>query len=390
MNIGIGAIGFIPGKMGGTETYIRNLVHSLQEIDHENSYSIICNSSSNRDEFPLVNPAFGTKIYNYTKPSLGWFVRGVLRNTIKTDLFKRALDGLKFDLIHYPFTVLSPMGLVTPTVLTFWDMQHEFYPEFFSDEELRKRNASYKPSAERATRIIVSAEFTKQCLVEKYGIDERKIDVVYTGYGSEYRVIDDTPELERIKAKYGLDRPFLYYPAATWPHKNHKTLLAALKILKERKLFDGLLVLTGIAQQSQDLITEEIELLGLSGMVKLLGYLPYEELPYLYNLASAMVFPSLFEGFGIPLVEAMACGCPLVCSNTTSLPEVAGNAGIMFDPNSAEDIAEKIGSIWFDDALRQDMRSKGLEQVKLFNWADTARNTLDVYAKTANPKQSIL
>jgi len=148
--------------------------------------------------------------------------------------------------------------------------------------------------------------------------------VVYTGYGSEYRVIDDIAALEKATIKYGLNRPFLYYPAATWPHKNHKTLLAALKILKERDLFDGILVLTGITQQSHDSIIEEIQNLGLSEVVKLLGYLPYAELPYIYNLARALVFPSLFEGFGIPLVEAMACGCPVVCSNMTSLPAVIG------------------------------------------------------------------
>lgn len=388
MNIGLSAIGFMPGKMGGIETYARNLVHTLQRIDHNNNYKIICDTLSNIGAFPLDNPAFETKIYDYAKPSTGWFARGFLRNTIKIDLFKRALDRLQLDLIHYPFTTISPMGLDTPTVLSFWDMQHEFYPEFFSDEELQKRRAAYRPSAELATRIIVSAEFTKACLVEKYGIDVRKIDVVYTGYGSEYRVIDDSDALESIKVKYGLHRQFLYYPAATWPHKNHKALLAALKILKDRNSFDGILVLTGIAKQGQDEIVGEIERLGLSGMVMLLGYLPYEELPCLYNLARVMVFPSLFEGFGIPLVEAMACGCPVVCSNTTSLPEVAGDAGVMFDPNSAEDIAEKISSVWWDEARRFEMREKGLDRVKLFSWTDTARRTLAVYAKTVNPEKN--
>jgi glycosyltransferase involved in cell wall biosynthesis len=389
MNIGISAIGFIPGKMGGTETYFRNLVHSLQRINQDNNYKIICDSSSNKGVFAFTNTSFETKVYRYAKPSSGWFIRGVLKNTLSIDIFKLALDGLKMDLIHYPFTVLSPMGLKTPTVLTFWDMQHEFYPEFFPGEELQRRRASYKPSAERATRIIVSADFTKRCLVEKYEIDAGKIDVVYTGYGQDYRVIDDMAALERIKSKHGLDRPFLYYPAATWPHKNHKTLLAALKILKDRNLFDGLLVLTGIAKQSQDETVNGIERHGLSEMVRLLGYLPYEELPYLYNLACALVFPSLFEGFGIPLVEAMACGCPVVSSNTTSLPEVLGDAGVMFDPHSAEDMAEKINSVWGDEARRREMRAKGLERVKLFNWDDTARRTLDVYAKTVNGQIAI-
>lgn len=384
MKIGISAIGFMPGKMGGTETYLRVLLHYLQRIDHRNNYKIICDTHSNADAFPLANSAFETKIFSYAKPSFGWFIRGVLKNTVKIDLFKRALDELQLDLIHYPFTVLSPSGLKTPTVLTFWDMQHEFYPEFFPEAELQRRRASYKLSAERATRIIVSAEFTRRCLVEKYAMDAGKIDVVYTGYGPDYRVIDDMAALERIKSKYGLDRPFLYYPAASWPHKNHKTLLAALKLLKDRNAFDGMLVLTGIATQSLGALAGEIERHGLSGMVRLLGYLPYEELPYIYNLARALVFPSLFEGFGIPLVEAMACGCPVLCSNMTSLPEVSGDAGVMFDPHSAEDMAEKIRSVWDDEARRREMRVKGFERVKLFNWDDTAKQTMDVYKKAAN------
>jgi glycosyltransferase involved in cell wall biosynthesis len=384
MKVGISAIGFLPGKMGGTETYVRNLLHWLQLIDRDNAYAIICDTPANAGAFPLVNPAFEVKCYDNVKPSLGWLVRGVLKNTLKVDIFKQALDRLKLDVIHYPFTVLSPRGLRMPTVLTFWDMQHEFYPEFFAPDELQKRNASYRISAELATRIIVSAEFTKSCLVERYEADSEKIDVVYTGYGPEYRPVDDAAALKAVRAKYGLDRPFLYYPAATWPHKNHKVLLAALKILKDRNAFDGTLVLTGIAKEGQDEIVGEIDRLGLSETVRLLGYLPCEELPYLYNLSRALVFPSLFEGFGIPLVEAMACGCPVVCSNTTSLPEVAGDAGVMFDPKSAEDMAEKISSVWGDRGLRQEMRAKGLERVKLFSWENTARQTLDVYRKTVN------
>ncbi len=173
-------------------------------------------------------------------------------------------------------------------------------------------------------------------------ISPEKIDVVYIGCDSQYRVLDDDDGLGKIRSKYGLHRPFMYYPAATWPHKNHKTLLAALKILQERYRFDGQLVLSGIAMKANDEILIEIQSLGLEDTVKILGYLPYADLPAIYNLARVMVFPSLFEGFGIPLVEAMACGCPVACSNVTSIPEIVGNAGVVFDPRSAEDIAEKV------------------------------------------------
>jgi glycosyltransferase involved in cell wall biosynthesis len=142
-------------------------------------------------------------------------------------------------------------------------------------------------------------------------------------------------------------------------------------------------VLTGIAKKAQNEILEEIARLGLTEMVRILGYLSYDELPYLYNLARMMVFPSLFEGFGIPLVEAMACGCPVLCSNVTSIPEVVGNAGVMFDPLSSEDMAQKIWAVWNDDRRLAELRALGTEQVKKFNWEETARKTVGVYEKVS-------
>jgi glycosyltransferase involved in cell wall biosynthesis len=159
--------------------------------------------------------------------------------------------------------------------------------------------------------------------------------------------------------------------------------LAALQLLHERYGFDGELVLTGIAMRSHNELLDEIERRGLKDKVRVLGYLPYEELPYLYKLARIMVFPSLFEGFGIPLVEAMACGCPVVCSDVTSIPEVVGDAAVTCDPNSFEDMADKIWTVWNDDGQIEKMRARGLARADLFSWEKTARQTLDVYRRTA-------
>lgn len=383
MKIGLSIINFLPGKMGGVETYVRNLIDYLQRLDHENSYLLLCDKRCGT-EFPLFNPAIKMVKYNSAKPSLGWFLRGIGRKIIKVDTLQLAIDHLKADVVHHPFSVLSPMGLRAASVLTFWDMQHEFYPDFFSAAELQERRTKYRASADKATRIIVSAEFTRNCLVERYGVDSDKIDVIYTGYGPGYRRIENRDALESIRSKYDLHKPFLFYPAATWPHKNHRVLLAAYRLLREQRGFDGELVFTGMDMQKKTELMQEIGRLGLAGEVRMLGYLPYEDLPYLYNLASMMVFPSLFEGFGIPLVEAMACGCPVVCSNVTSLPEVIGEAGLTFDPNSPQQVAEKIWSVWSDDSLKQHMRERGLERAKFFNWENTARQTLEVYEKAAS------
>lgn len=381
MKIALNTIAFIPGKLGGVETYFRRLLDSLQEVDPGNEYSLLVDSHY-ADEFPLSNPRFKGVKCNFTEPSFLWFLRGVVRNTVKLDILKPVLNRLPVDVIHHPFSILNPPGLKTPSVLTFHDMQHEFFPEFFSGAELRTRREFTRKSARDATRIIAISEHVKSSLVDKYQIPPDKIDVVYFGYGPEYRAIDRHDELEQVKAKHGLERPFIYYPAATWPHKNHKRLLAALRILVNKYHFDGDLVLTGIAKQSHDDILGEVERLGLSDRVKILGYLPYADLPRLYNLARLLVFPSLFEGFGLPLVEAMACGCPVACSSVTAMPEVVGDAGLLFDPTSEEDIADKIWSIWVDETLRGKLIALGFQRARLFQWEKTARETIEVYRKT--------
>jgi len=364
--------------MGGMETYFRNLLQVLQCLDSDNRYTVFCDQRY-AAELPTDNERFCIRHLNYARPSFNWWLRGVGRTLFKTDILKRSMTGLGVDLIHHPFTVLTPLGTGIPAVLTFWDMQHEFFPEFFNQLELLRRKRAYRASAEEARQIIVSASFTKNCLVERYGISPEKIQVIHTGYSTQYQVLDDQDSLQQVSRKYALDRPFLYYPAATWPHKNHLNLLKALKVLTEHYGFDGNLLLTGIAMQSHGTLISDINRLGLGSRVKLLGYLPANELPFLYNLARLLVFPSLFEGFGIPLVEAMACGCPIICANSSSLPEVAGDAGVLFNPYDPEELAGKIWQLWHNDAGLKAMGERGIQRAKLFTWGETARKTVQVY-----------
>jgi glycosyltransferase involved in cell wall biosynthesis len=380
MRIGLNGITFAPGRMGGMETYFRNLINHLQRIDHDNEYLLLCDERHARELLPVAD-RFRAWHVNYAHRSLKWFLRGALRSTIGLDILEHEIASLPVDVIHHPFTVLTPQRINIPSVLTFWDMQQEFYPDFFPAHELAKRRRSYRASAEAATRIIVSSGFTRQCLEEKYGIAPGKIDVIHTGYGREYHRISDEKRLAGVRIAHGLEKPFLFYPAAHWPHKNHLTLLAALKLMIERWKFDGELVLTGIAMEKNNDVLREISRLGLERFVRILGYVPRQDLPCLYTLASLLAFPSLFEGFGIPLVEALACGCPVVCSDAASLPEVAGSAGVLFEPRSAEDMAQKIWSVWSSKEQQNQLRQRGLERARLFDWEETARKTLAVYRK---------
>jgi len=385
MNIGLNTLGFSPGRMGGTEIYFRELLYYLQKIDHQNSYTLFCLSHQEKI-FSFPQPSFKIKTYPFFgKSSVKWFMRRLLRKTIGLDYLNARFDFSGVDVIHHPFSFfLKPIYQKTPSILTFWDMQHEFYPEFFSKNELRTRKFTYKTSVKLANRVLVASEFTRNCLIDRYDIEKEKIDVIYIGCGKTFRVISNRDELERVRRTYNLNRPFLFYPAAPWPHKNHRTLLKSLSILIDTYKFDGSLVLTVASMNSQKLLFNLVNEFGLTKWVKILGHVPYEDLPYLYNLARIMVFPSLFEGFGIPIVEAMASGCPVVCSMAACLPEIVGNSGLVFDPTCSEDLAEKIWHLWDDENQRRKLKLMALERVQMFSWENAARKTINVYEKVAS------
>ena len=220
--------------------------------------------------------------------------------------------------------------------------------------------------------------------MERYGIAPEKIDVIHLGRGEEYAPIQDKRRLGETATRHDLHKPFLYYPAAGWPHKNHLQLLEALRLLKDRHRFDGQLVLSGVGLENSKNIMERTQQLRLLEDVKILGYLDHREIPIMYNLARALVFPSLFEGFGMPVVEAMACGCPVAASSASALPEVVGDAGLLFDPRSTEHIAEQVWRIWSDEESRQRLRALGLERAQEFSWDKIAAKTVAVYRKTAD------
>lgn len=368
--------------MGGVETYVRNLVSWLAVNDRDNRYTLIC-TDHNAGYFDAVIDRVDTLVFENDKNSPRRLMRSLVRKVFRKDLVQVGIDRLGLDLLHNPFTSVRCSTYKTPLIVTFHDIQHHFFPQFFRAKEVRGRDVIYRRAAAEADHIIADSHHTKKTLLECYGVPDEKVSVVHLGVGGEYTKITDAGFLDQERAALGLTKPFLYYPAATWLHKNHAALLNALKILIADGKFDGELVLTGVATSAKDALLTQIAELGLRDRVRILGYLPYDKLPVIYNLARLLVFPSLFEGFGIPPLEAMACGCPVVCSNVTSLPEVGGDAAGYFDPTSPEEIAACISRLWNDDAALSAMSARGLVQAGTFSWEKTALQTRDVYIQTA-------
>jgi len=400
VRIAIKAMDLLPGELGGAGDYVYNLVHALTRVDEQNEYLILLRHV-NRDAFAGLNqPNFHGVVLEspLARPMAGpgrvllpWLMRHLalakalhkLFQTLQTRLgydLAGEIESLEPDLVHFPQSVMDPLTLSLPCVLTLHDIQQEYHPEFFTAQELWFRRRAYKPSAEKASLIITDSEFTRQTLVEKYRVPATKIIPIFMGVDhTVFRPDHSQEELQWLRGKYRLPEQFAFYPANTWPHKNHVRLVRAWALLRRCASVHCPLVLTGKAREGHKRFLAEVERLGLQREVLFLGYVPRQEMPLLYAAALFLIFPSLFEGFGLPVLEAMASGCPVACSNLTAPPEIAGGAALLFDPHSEEEIAEAARQLIEDEEIRQALRQRGLERAQEFSWEKTARETLQVY-----------
>lgn len=379
MRIGLEAKNLVLGGSGGVETYARQLISRLQEADSANEYTVIC-STYNKEAFPIISPNFRLAVTG-EKAGAGLLARAICEAAARLEIAK---ISKKLDVVHYLLNVMPAFArFEAASIITIVDIQHEYFPEFFSAKELALRKKLYGYSALKADHIIAISEFTRKTIIEKYGVPDGKVTAVHLGYDDAAFKSEQGSAVEEFRRLRGLPEEFLFYPAATWPHKNHVNLLKALSVMRKKYGFKGKLVLTGIKKGGHKELYDLAAGLGLEDRVDYLGYLAYEELPLLYNAATLMVFPSLFEGFGIPVIEAFGSGLPVACSNTTSLPEVAGDAAVYFDPNDPNDMAEKIMGLYHDKKRMAQLAEKGLERAKCFTWKKTAEKTMAIYGNAS-------
>jgi glycosyltransferase involved in cell wall biosynthesis len=397
MRIALNALQLQPGKMGGVEVYFRNLVKALAQVEGDNDYVILTNPgvehrlTLNRRNYLEINldlaPTGRLLLLRRAKHKLLQLVRpSPYPISFQDSWLSNKIQQQNIDLIHHPFSVLYPLNNVPPGVLTFWDMQHETYPEFFEESTINWRQKKYRPSAEMASHIIVGSNYTRQTLVAEYGVPPGKITTIYFGAGPEfYRPISPT-QIANLRARYKLADSVIFYPAATYPHKNHLTLLLAFKLLCKKSSQNIQLVLTGAEMWYEMKIQAAIKELGLQKSVRRLGYVPATELPIFYAAASMVVFPSLYEGYGIPVIEAMAAARPVVCSNICSLPELAGNAAIVIDPLDETAWASAMFEVLMSRNLSEQLAKRAQLRSMEFSWVKAAQKTLDVYENVADSK----
>ena len=348
MRVGLSLLTLVPGEVGGAETSARGLARGLAEVGTLDYTAFT----------PPAAPGAGEGLPETPVPEY--------RNarTIPERLLAMTLAAARpgrlrgrfagLDAVHYPLTIALPR-LDVPTVVTIHDLQHLDHPELFSRAERLWRARTHERSAREDDEVIVPSQFVRRRAIEQLGLAPEHVHAVPWGV-----------DHERFRPGSEEREPFLLYPARPWPHKNHDKLLEAFALLR-RERPDLRLVLTGGGHEGRP-VPPGVEVLGL---------VPGEELASLYRRAACLVFPSRYEGFGQPPLEAMASATPVAASNIPAIAEVAGDAAALFDPDDTEDIAAVVSAVL--DAPER-FAAAGPEQARRFTWAETARRHEAVYA----------
>ncbi|MBE7548659.1 MAG: glycosyltransferase family 4 protein [Planctomycetia bacterium] len=366
MNIGINALS-IRNQYAGIGVYTKYLIHALSQIDQKNRYVLFLNPE-NYNDLKVGQDNFENVI-----------VQAPLR---KFYLWEQVylpfvLKKKQIDIFHGPRNVL-PLLCKIKSVVTIHDLAFLLFPEVMKFNPFNYWSVFVKRSAVKADHIISVSESTKKDIVRLYNISEHKITVTHEACNNSFKRIEDESALKRISQKYELPERFILYVGTIEPRKNLNVVLEAMDILKKNNL-NIKLVIVGKKGWLYAGFFDTLQSLGLGNNVIFTGYVPAEDLPGIYNLAEIFVYPSKYEGFGLPLLEAMSCGVPVIASNVSSIPEVVGDAGILVRPDDPKEFAHKIYELLTDKETRAKMSSKGFERTKSFSWEKVAQKTLTVY-----------
>ncbi len=348
MVIGIDGSRAFASRRTGTENYSFQLLKALSKIDSKNKYIVFIRKGVTLEEFPD----------NFKFVTINW-PRFWTQGGLALQTFKDNLDVLFVP--SHTLPIIRKPGL--KTVVTVHDLGSEFLAHMHQLKQRVYLSYMQKHQLRTATKIIAVSKATKLDLVKKIKLPKNKINVVYEGLNKD---------LFRIDTKGNSLRDYYLFVGTVQPRKNLERIIRALAKIKDKNL-----VIAGSKGWMSDEIYDLPKELGIEDRVKFLGYVPDEKLPALYSNAQALIFPSLFEGFGLPILEAQACGCPVVTSNQSSMPEVAGKGAIYVDPYSVDDIVRGMERLQ-GTGYRLQLIKAGFENIKRFSWEKCAAQTLEV------------
>ena len=361
----------------GIGRYCRELIRALAQVDQDNEYLLLIAGNSSPEEKDKLDSAFaGARNFSYRHLRLSerWLYR--LWHRLQLPLPIEIVSG-RLDLFHSPDFTLPPTR--ARTILTVHDLSFLRVPQH-ADPRLRQYLHKVVPrSVRRADLVLADSESTKRDLIELLDTPVERVRVVMAGVDAHFQPVTDEAALTRIRERYRLPERFILSVGTLQPRKNFVGLIEAFHQMRQRTHAPQRLVIVGQKGWLYDEIFATVATLGLEEQVSFLGFVADEDLPALYTLADLFAFPSFYEGFGIPILEAMACGTPVVASDASSLPEVVGEAGLMVKPEDTAALAEAMERALDDAALRVELIARGREQARRFTWEQSARQLHAAY-----------
>lgn len=360
----------IGSRLAGNESYVTNLIEALAEIDTVNRYTLYVTKQTAIERFKNRWPHVDVRLTLPHTP----LIRIPL--TLTRELRRRPVD-----LLHVQYT--APLWTPCPVVATIHDLSFEHLPQTFTRRSRAQLRLTVRRTARTASHLIASSEYSCRDIIETYDVKESRVSVAPLAAPNHFAPVTNKEELSRVHAAYRIEGDYILAVGSVQPRKNLPRLIAAYANLRRARAHVKLpaLVFVGKLGWLYEETLRAIEEHNVSDDVRWTGYVPETDLPALYTGATCFVYPSYFEGFGLPPLEAMQCGAPVIVGNRTSLPEVVGDAGLLVDPFDVEAIADALARAIDDASLRAEMRRKGLAQAKKFSWSRTAQLTLDSYER---------
>lgn len=368
---------YLTHRTTGIERYLMNLIVHLQAIAPENEYILFCTDYySSSMESPLQKGIIIDR--SGSKLERGGIIGQLGKILWEQVTLPKRIKGMNLNVFHAPSFIAPIFSKACPTVVTIHDLAFLRYPEAFTRRTLLYFKAFLRKSLVMADIVIAVSQATAQDLISLLGVTSAKIRVIHHGLDGHFQRGMSSEESSRVYSKFGIHREFILNVSTLSPRKNVEGLIKALKLLIDEG-HDIDLVISGGEGWKHSQIYTLAHRLGLDDRIIFTGFITDDDLKCLYHAAKIFVYPSLYEGFGLPVLEAMACGTPVVTSNVSALPEVAGDAALLVDPSKPEEIARAIARLLEDEHLREKLIHKGHERVKLFSWEKTALKTLEVY-----------
>ena len=375
MRIAFDGTTLTPGRTGVGYYTEHLLQHLAREVEHTGDEIVVVSNKPIDTQRPLPDHVRVHDGHRFPV-RIGWMQMCAAR----------ALEAVRPDVAHFTNGMI-PIGSTVSTIVTIHDMSLRLYPQCHPVRRLLLNRPLMHVAIHRATSIVTVSESARRDVLRLHGVAGDRVSVVHEAASPAFHPIDDRAELDRVRAQYQLPPRFVLYVGTIEPRKNLARLVDAFADARARGMAHHLVCVGPYGWSSRDL-SGRIERLGLNGVVHFTGYARFEDLPAIYNLGDFFVFPSLYEGFGLPVVEAMASGIPVITSNTSSLSEIAGDAAETIDPTSTHALADAMVRLASDRDRRRDLAERGLRRARTFSWTQTAKEMLAVYHRAAVPAAS--